>query len=310
MKINLVWPGHPFHEPIIYQNNNGIVQFVYGYRPDEINIGVGRDAMERHPEARLNDSLLILEPVCTFGRDYDVEYIKNFKWIFTWASKVLKQSPLLESKTIEINHPSCYGVKIGSELIDGWIPWEQRSNEVVFIANNKSSDHNSELYSVRTMIADYLHQEGIKVSWYGQTPLRKPYYKGKAESKYEILRKVKFSVCLENSYDKRFSYNYFTEKLPEVWMAGAVPIYIGCHNINDFKLTPNSYIDLRKFYHHSNKKHLLDFNLLRVIIQNYNKNTYNEYIKSIKSLLETGKLQDMISWERVGKTMLDTFSAV
>jgi len=253
------------------------------------------------------DSIYIIEPRCINGgeRDYDINFLKKFKYIFTWATEAFKGTEI-ENKIITLHHPSCFGATPNDyeERKKGWLPWKERSNEIVIIANNKSSSHESSIYNLRTELADYFHKyhKSHKVSWYGNIPMNRPYYKGKIDGdKYDILKKVKFSICTENSYHSKFSYNYFTEKLPECWLGGAVPLYMGCYNIDNFGFSKSSYIDLRDHY----AKH--NYDDLSYILTNFNIDDYNNTIKGIDYNVHQSKLFDKISHELEMSKIIDVF---
>jgi hypothetical protein len=50
------------------------------------------------------------------------------------------------------------------------------------------------------------------------------------EDKWQALYSYKYSIAIENSS----SYNYWTEKLSDCFMAYTIPIYYGCTNISDY----------------------------------------------------------------------------
>jgi hypothetical protein len=55
-------------------------------------------------------------------------------------------------------------------------------------------------------------------------------YRGFLEDKWNGLAPYRYSFAFENTYER----NYFSEKLNDVILAGCVPIYWGCTNIDDF----------------------------------------------------------------------------
>lgn len=83
-----------------------------------------------------------------------------------------------------------------------------------------------------------------------------------------------------------YSYNYLTEKLPQTIYGGALPLYMGCHNIDE--LAPEHTIfDLRNFViKDSGKWKLLERPLLEALnsftkekFERYQETTY-QYLKS------------------------------
>ena len=57
-----------------------------------------------------------------------------------------------------------------------------------------------------------------------------------------MLRKYRFSFCLENSITN----GYISEKIFDCLYAGVIPLYLGAPNINNY-VNKYCFIDLRKF---------------------------------------------------------------
>ena len=72
------------------------------------------------------------------------------------------------------------------------------------------------------------------------------------DAKLELYSKYKFVIAFENSCTE----DYVTEKFYCPIIAGAVPIYFGAHNIDEFAPGENSYINVRNF---KSPKKLADF---------------------------------------------------
>ena len=160
-------------------------------------------------------------------------------------------------------------------------------------------------------LAEYLAlNTKFKVSWYGQIPIPKTYYRGQLDSKMDVLRKAKFSICTENCYDSIYSHGYFSEKLPDVFLAGAVPIYMGGFNVDEFKLPP--YIDLRTYVNHKLQGdgafNVIDFTSLISRMEGYTEDYYNQYLGLLEENLNDPQgLFYYTSWDRVYEKMIDTF---
>uniref|UniRef100_A0A7S3ZD39 Fucosyltransferase n=1 Tax=Lotharella globosa TaxID=91324 RepID=A0A7S3ZD39_9EUKA len=86
-----------------------------------------------------------------------------------------------------------------------------------------------------------------------------------ASNKRELMRKYKFHLALENCDEK----DWVTEKLYQTLMAGIVPVYVGCDNVNQF-IPKNAFIRARDF---SEPKKLADY--LKYLAGN--ETAYNEY---------------------------------
>jgi hypothetical protein len=304
-EINIVYaPGGGPQK--MYENDKGVIWNSNTYDPNKINVGMGWYSIK---DPRPQDSILVVEPYCVLPRDYDVGFIKRFKHIFTWATKAMVHDRIV-NKVVEINHPTYHNIPNLAELAPTWPSWEERDNEIVFIANNKSSKNHSELYSLRVALADMLDAfSSFKVSWYGQILLKRPYYRGKAENKDEILKRAKFSICTENSYDPLLSHNYFTEKMPDVWKTGAVPIYMGCFNIDDFGAVDRCYIDLRPYVEKHGQSWRIDKHALNDRITHFSSEQYKHYLDNIQAQVEQADLIGKYhSYRNVYEKIIDTIS--
>ena len=75
--------------------------------------------------------------------------------------------------------------------------------------------------------------------------------------------------------------SYITEKIFDCFKAGVIPIYLGPKNIN--KVIPaDTFIDKREF---------ASYDKLFSYISNMDKETYNEYIRRIKSYLDSDSIR-------------------
>lgn len=306
IKVNIVYSPQKEAPQKLYESERGEVWISPERNSGMNNIGMGWYSIrDPNPE----DCLLAIEPYCVLDMDYDPNFASRFRKVFTWTPQAFKH-PSLANKVVEINHPSCRNPPDEKSLVDSWPKWNERANEIIFIANNKSSSHDSELYSLRIKLADLLYQNSrFKVKWYGQSSIRKPYYAGSINSKYEVLRKAKFSVCTENCYDPIYSHNYFTEKMPEVLFSGAVPIYMGCYNIDDFNFNPHSYIDLRTYVKKDGKRFDIDLNSLIQRIEGFDSQRYDNFRKDIfHDITKPNGLYHIISFNRMYEVMIDSLA--
>lgn len=292
IKLNVVYNPQPEASILAHENDVGKLWMSKAYNANMANISMNRDQFKPKP----NDSLFIAEPMCVMPGNYDVRYLNQFKYIFTWATKALEKTSVA-NKLVRINFPSYKG----NPQIDSskWLSWNERADEVVFIANNKNSKHPSELYSLRTKLADWLHANSqFKVSWYGNMPVRKPYYKGNISNKQDVLRKVKFHVCIENCYDPIYSDGFLTEKLPDAWFSGTVPIYMGCCGLEKLGVSKDCYLDMIPF--RSN------FTELETTLKSFSEINYKEITQNYSKLSD--KLYSLTSYENMFDIMLKTYA--
>lgn len=298
------------HGPVTtprYENEKGKVWMSSHRRDDMCNLAINWYSGQ-NPQP--NDCFLVLEPMCINPCDYNLNFLDKHKHIFAWCGKAFENTAI-SHKVTTINHPSWFQPPSAQNIINGWKPWNEKRNELVIIANNKTTNHISSLYELRSFIADLFHNKGFPVSWYGQIPISKPYYKGPAPDKHAILKEVKFSLCSENCYDPVYSWNYLSEKMPDVWYSGTVPLYMGCHNIDDYKFSPDSYIDLRKFVIKDGKKISVKMDSLYNEVINYNEDNFNNMTNAVKENLHNPEgLLKIISHESFFERIIDVLIGI
>ena len=301
IQINIVNAYYNSSPKKIYENERGEVWNSKDPIPEMHNISMGKDSI-KNPSAK--DSLLVLEPCCVAPLEYDATFAKQFKYVFTWVPQAYSE---LEN-IVGINCPSRHDPFNAETMYLNSVPWNKRENEVVFIFNNKFSSHYSQTYSLRTKLAEVLHQSNrIKVSWYGRTRINKPYFKGSVMSKEYVLQRSKFVVCMENSYDPIYSRNYFTEKMPEVIESGAVPLYMGCYNIDDFNFSKDSYIDLRQYVTKSDGGYDVSLEPLLKELSTFNKQQHENYKQAMIDNVKNKNLFSIISYNKTYDTMINTY---
>lgn len=141
---------------------------------------------------------------------------------------------------------------------------KNRSKKIVIInGKHKPKGAGSELYSKRIeAIAELSKNNMIDLYGHGwerlitRTSLWLPYiknyrrimsvYHGKCESKYNKLSEYNFCLCFENSIVE----GYLTEKLFDCLYTGAIPIYLGAPDIEQY-IPREAYIDFRQFSSYS-----------------------------------------------------------
>lgn len=291
IELNLIYASQKEPPHIAHENSIGKMWMSNARKEGVANIGMNYDSALNMKE---NDSILILEPPCIIMEHYNVNFLNKFRYIFTWATKNLEQTSIA-NKLIYTNFPS---YKNNPQIDGNWPSWDERTDEVVFIANNKQSGHPTELYSLRVKLADWLHSSScFKVSWYGNMPINRPYYRGNVQNKQDILRKVKFHVCIENCYDPISSAGFLTEKLPDAWFAGTVPIYMGCSNMSELGIDQNCYIDLLPFR--------AKFRDLEQRLKSFTVDNYKQMTENYTELSD--RMHELTSYENVFDTMLQSY---
>lgn len=291
-EINIIYTAQADPAHVTYSNDIGKVWFSSNYKQNMPNI-----AMNSYSAVKIgpNDGLFIAEPICVLEQNYNIDFVNKFKHIFTWATKVFTDTKV-ENKITYVNFPSYRNNPLIT--MDNWLNWNDRKNEIVFIANNKNSPHHTELYSLRIKLADWFHaNSNLTVSWYGNMPVRRSYYKGNVNCKADILTKVKFCVCSENSYDQVYSANFLTEKLPDVWLSGAVPVYAGCSNMDELGISENNYINLLPYIN--------DFSGLNDKLNSFSEDDYTKMTDSYCKL--NSELYRLTAYENMFDIMLNTY---
>jgi hypothetical protein len=280
-EINIVYYGHPA-KSLEYDGPEGKV-WLNNVRDNNIpNVIMGYETCK---EPITNDSFIMLEPITVSLKDYDYFYLNKYTKIFSPFYKVFEKTNI-KNKVIPINYASndiyILNKKVNSchtshlDFINNWNSYDKRINGAVIIAADKFSSHKSSIYELRNFLGNILYKNNITVSKYGSSRSFLPYFKGKTKDKLGEICKYKFNICTENIYDPLYSYNYFTEKLPHAIYGGAVPIYLGCYNIEDF-VPEKAFVDLRKFIVTKDNSKVIEEKELVNYIKNFSKQQFEEY---------------------------------
>jgi hypothetical protein len=270
--LNVVYEA--FGSPqIYYEGPEGTVWFSNKRNENCYNIFWGSC---RDP--RTDDSFVVMEPIVTDPGQYDIGHLSKFRKVFASFNKVFSNS--LGEKFVPINHGTEIVPKDADQLRSGWLSWDQRKPAVIIVAAaNKISRHPASIYPLRTMLADLFYENNFEVDWYGYTNCGRPYYKGRIPTEQDKIAKIgeyRFTVCTENTYDPAYSYNYLTEKLPQAIYGGALPLYMGCYNIDE--LAPkHAFFDLRNFIIRENGKLTLLKQPLLAAINSFTKDDFERY---------------------------------
>lgn len=100
---------------------------------------------------------------------------------------------------------------------------------ISFICGERNNSKDG--YLLRNQLFEYLYNNNKNVDIYGRNfkqDINKNIY-GPLQLKYNGLLNYKFSICIENSFEK----GYITEKLYDCFMCNTVPIYCGSPNVLD-----------------------------------------------------------------------------
>lgn len=149
-------------------------------------------------------------------------------------------------------------------LVDHWSRQDRLHKACVINANKKPASMDGELYGERVRAVAELAQAGA-VDLYGRgwdrvvvgggrfrrtvfAPVLRHHrtlrrvWKGAPPSKFEVLARYEFCLCLENMTMDGF----MTEKLFDCLYAGTIPIYLGPNDVDEM-VPPDVHIDAREF---------------------------------------------------------------
>jgi hypothetical protein len=163
------------------------------------------------------------------------------------------------------------------------------------IAGNKKLDHPLELYSERVKTIRWFeknHPEEFDLYGIGWNSYKNRVqkffsinfktYKGKVNTKKDILSNYKFNICYENAKNVP---GWITEKIFDSFFAATVPVYWGWDGIEKF-LDKNCFIDRSDFKNESE---------LYLFLKSISESEYNKYINNITTFLK--RIKDDSAYE-------------
>lgn len=252
--------------------------------------------------------LLIFESELIKPDNWDFEKHNYFNKIFTWDDRIIDNK-----KYFKINFSHLFPETINKDL-------SKKQKLCTLISGNKRVNHPLELYSKRVEAIRWFEQNHVDdfdfygMGWDEYVPtnkyirflfrklklskLFKPNfisYKGKVDSKKEVLEKYKFAICYENAKDID---GYITEKIFDCFFAGCIPIYWGANNITEH-IPKECFIDKREF---NTYEELYEY------MTTMSDETYKNYLAEIESYLNSKKANGFRAEffaETIVKTILD-----
>ncbi|MDX4035711.1 glycosyltransferase family 10 domain-containing protein [Aliarcobacter skirrowii] len=256
-------------------------------------------------DINLEKDLVVFESELIKPDNWDIENHKYFNKIFTWKDDIIDNK-----KYFKFNFAQEIPKTINKEL-------SKKEKLCTLIAGNKKVNHPLELYSKRIEAIRWFEKNHPQdfdfygIGWdefrsenkYVNILLRKSRlskifkpsfssYKGKVDSKKEVLEKYKFAICYENAKDIS---GYITEKIFDCFFAGCIPVYWGADNI--IKHIPKEcFIDKREFDTYEELYHY---------IKNMSDEDYIKYLNNIENFLNSEKAYKFSS-EFFVKTLIGT----
>jgi hypothetical protein len=227
----------------------------------------------------------------------NLEYLKNFRRVFTWNSSVLNlpgaikimvPNNIIVSEFRGFLDRKIFSCLIGSNKVAPWlgprdlygerirtIRWYEQNAPSYFCLFGRGWGKPSAAFMRRDK---FLRRIGrLRTQLFGYKPF--PSWNGEVIFKSDILSSAKFSYCYENMSDLP---NYITEKIFDSFLSGCIPIYWGANNILEY-IPSNCFIDRRKF-ENTDEVHRY---LLSITPEEYLRYQMNilDFLKSEKSYL-------------------------
>lgn len=253
-------------------------------------------------DINLEKDLVVFESELIKPDNWDIENHKYFNKIFTWKDDLIDNE-----KYFKFNFAQQLSSKINKDLLI-------KQKLCTLIAGNKKVNHPLELYSKRLESIRWFEKfhpkdfdfygigwnEFISQNKYVNILFKKlkifkpnfPSYRGKVDSKREVLEKYKFAICYENAKDIS---GYITEKIFDCFFAGCIPIYWGADNIIEH-IPKECFIDKREFNTYEELYHY---------IKNMSDGEYIKYLDNIENFLNSEKAYKFSS-ECFAETLIGT----
>lgn len=222
--------------------------------------------------------LISWEPPSVFDHQYTQEVLDLFGTVFTWHDEMVDGK-----KFIKIHYPSL------RPLEENLPSFESRKLLCMVNSNLKFNDFEKELYTMRRDAVKFFEGKPAGTfDLYGKGWDGFKNAKGRVPDKQEALKGYKFNFCFENAAVP----GYITEKIFDSFAAGAIPIYLGAPNIEDY-IPKECFIDYRQFS---------DFEAMLSFIQKMTKEEYESYLSHIDVFLKSPESQKF-TWEHFSETL-------
>ena len=249
-----------------------------------------------------NKLLLSLESPLFNKRNSDVMLHENYTKVFTWNDSLIDNK-----RYFKVNYAFTLPNHLEAKSFSG-------KKLVCVIAGHKKSSFPNELYSEREKAIKWYQEHAPEdfdlygIGW-DKYQFSVPFlskvlnrlvtirtsefssYKGKVESKHEVMRNYKFAICYENIYGDS---GYITEKFFDAMVAGCIPVYLGAPNIKEY-VPEECFIDKRDF---GNYSELHDF------LRNMSQDEYFSYLEAIDAFFKSAKSNSFRA-EFFAKTVVD-----
>lgn len=232
------------------------------------DLNIGRPiSFELHIEGRplihnnVAKYLIALENPLINKLNGDIDYLHNFKHVFSWYDAVQKLSGVVKifvpnsialPNTRSYSERQIFSCLISSNKVTPWggvndlyaerinvIRWYERNAPTLFHLYGRGWGKPSHAFTRKGKFFRRISR--LKTQLFGHMPF--PSWRGEVKFKSEILSNAKFSYCYENVKDLP---NYITEKIFDSFLSGCVPIYWGAGNVLEY-IPTNCFVDRRQF---------------------------------------------------------------
>lgn len=223
--------------------------------------------LKAYLENKLHKSIYIpFEPPVV----YELHKPENLKWISKLFGSVLTwQDDLVDNKKFFKFYFPMPSQSFKYEKIDF-----KDKKYITTIVGYKKSNRPNELYSKRIEAIKYFENKYDDFEFFGAGWDKNEFksYNGKVDSKYEVLKNYKFTLCYENECNIA---GLISEKIFDCFYARTIPIFWGASNPENY-FPKDTYIDKRDFK---------TYDELDIYLSNMSENEYNRRIEAIETYL-------------------------
>lgn len=222
---------------------------------------------QAYMENKLHKSIYIsFEPPVV----YELHKAENLKWISKLFGTVLTwQDDLVDNKKFLKFYFPMPSQNFNYERVE----FKDKKFLTTIVGYKKSKKPN-ELYSKRIEAIKYFEYQYDDFEFFGAGWDKSEFksYNGKVDSKYEVLKNYKFTLCYENECNIA---GLISEKIFDCFYARTIPIFFGPSN-PEIYFSKETYIDKRDFK---------TYDELNKYLSNMSENEYNQRIEAIENYL-------------------------
>jgi alpha(1,3/1,4) fucosyltransferase len=196
-----------------------------------------RDLLGECLRAGMHDRLAVFlgEPAVVLPRNDDPRRWRDFGTIFTWRDDLAAARGFVK-----------YLLPVPATFPTVPDPPFAMRRLLVNISSNKRSSHPGELYTVRRATIRYCecfipHDFALYGLGWDAPGESFPSYRGSPHHKWDVLPQFRFALAYENMAAP----GYVTEKIIDAIRAGAVPVYLGAPNVEEY-VDAEAFIDRRQ----------------------------------------------------------------